>query len=287
LKFELESAVDFEEGRNMRWSLMIVALVVVSRVAVAAPIITFSGSVDGSGTLTVNSNSVSWSNLYFQTPTSVLINGTSWDPLAQPTLPLAGPLIPSDLSDYFVTTTVTSGRDLAVAEIVSNQVLIHFDDTPNGADNYQVQVGFTPKPPPIISPVATLHIVATIDGSDVLQISNSGATWIHKYWNNPSNVSLNGNAWDTVSDPTLPNSGATAFLPTDVDLSTVVFTKNAGRDTATYEVFPNYIDVFFADNPVGGDAYDVTLNFGSVPEPSSLVLCAASLMLVARGRSRR
>ena len=169
----------------------------------------------------------------------------------------------------------------------SHQVLIHFDDTPNGADNYQVQVGFTPKPAPIISPAATLHIVATIDGSDVLQISNSGATWIHKYWNNPSNVSLNGIAWDTVDDPTLPNSGATAFLPADVDLSTVVFTKSAGRDTATYEVFPNYIDVFFADNPVGSDVYDVTLNFGSVPEPSSLLFCSAGIIFVIRGRFAR
>jgi hypothetical protein len=241
----------------MRYSLALTILLALFRTASATPIITFSGSVDGSGTLTVNSNSVSWSNLYFQTPSSVLINGNAWDPASQPTLSLTGPLIPSDLSDYFASTTVTSGRDLAVAEIVSNQVQIHFADTPNGADNYQLQVGFTPKPAPTVTPAATLHIVADIDGSDVLQISNSSATWIHKFWSSPTNVSLNGNAWNTVSNPTLPNSGPTAFLPAGVDLSTVSFTKNAGRDTATYEVFQNYIDVFFADNPVGADTYDV------------------------------
>ena len=50
--------------------------------------------------------------------------------------------------------------------------------------------------------------------------------------------------WDTVNQPTLPDSGATAFLPAGVNLSSVVFSKNAGRDTATYQLFPDHIDVY-------------------------------------------
>jgi hypothetical protein len=120
----------------------------------------------------------------------------------------------------------------------------------------------------------------------MVQISNTGATWTHRFWSNPANVTMNGIPWDTVNEPTLPNSGATTFLPAGVDLSTVQFTKNEGRDTATYEVFPNYIDVFFADNPDGASTYDVTLTFGSVPEPPTLLLYLAPLFLLIRPAKR-
>ena len=245
---------------------------------------TFSGSVDGSGTLTVNPTSVNWTNLYWGTPTAVVVNGTAWNPSAQPTLALAGPLVPADLSNYFVTTTLNTGRDLAIAEIASNKLLIHFADTPDGPGNYNLSVTLTPKPAPVSSPSASIHVNAYIDGSDTLRITHTGATWIHTQWGNPSGVSLNSIPWDTVSNPLLPNSGPTAFLPAGVDLSTLQFTKNSGQDTATYEIFSDHVDVYFADNPIGGGIYDVTLNFGSVPEPATLSLLGIGTLLMMRRR---
>ena len=103
-----------------------------------------------------------------------------------------------------------SGRDVANAQIENGHLFIDFADTPNGADNYSIQVSFTPKPPPVVSPSATLHISANVDGSDVLHITNSSATWSHGFWGDPTNVTLNGTPWDTVNNPTLPNSGSTS-----------------------------------------------------------------------------
>jgi hypothetical protein len=126
-------------------------------------------------------------------------------------------------------------------------------DTQGGADNYSIAVSFDPKSAPVLSTPATLHITGNIDGSDLLRISRTGATWIHNYFDAPSNVTINGMPWDTVNNPTLPNSGATTFLPPGVDLSTVAFTKDAGRDAATYQLFPDHIDVYFADDPVDAE----------------------------------
>jgi hypothetical protein len=260
--------------------------------AQATPTITVSGSVDGSGVMEVDANSVSWTNVSFGTPTELLVNGNHWNPSTDPTLGIGGaPLVPSDLNDYFVSTDVLSGRDVANAQIEKGHLFIDFADTPNGADNYSIQVSFIPKPPPIVSPAATLHVSATVDGSDVLHITNTSATWSHGFWGQPTNVTLNATPWDTVNNPTLPNAGSTMFLPPGVDLSTVRFSENAGRDTATYQLFPDHIDVYFADTPVGASNYDVTLQFGSVPEPDGLwlsVLGAGALVIApAREALRR
>ncbi len=278
-----------DEGENMRKYAALVLALSVCPIARATQTITVSGSIDGSGIVAVGPTRVTWDPFDGATPTSLLVNGTSWDPAVNSTATLTGPLFPVPLSNYNVSTEVTSGRDLANAQIVGNQVLLYLDDTPDGPDNYSVQVSFTPKPPVTPSTFATLHITGNIDGSDVLEIYNTGATWVHEQWGNPTDVALNGMAWDTVDDPTITNSGATTFLPAGVDLSSVVFTKNGGRDTATYQLFSDHIDVYFADDPVGASAYDVTLSFGSnAPEPASLAtLAAGAVMLMARRRVRR
>src|SRR5271170_6650356 len=232
----------------------------------AATTIDVAGSIDGSGILQVNNNSVSWSNVYQPPPTSLTVNGTQWNPSANPTMNLTGPLLPPDsLSNYFVGTRILAGGDIANAQIVNGKLLIYFDYTHGGADNYHIKVTFRPRPTPVPSPSAALDVSGYIDGSDTLEIRTSGFTWIHNYWSDPIHVSINERPWDTVDDPTLPNSGATAFLPDGVDLSSVVFIKNKGRDTATYQLFPDHIDVYFGDDPDGAGFYDVRLSFGHKP----------------------
>ena len=109
-----------------------------------------------------------------------------------------------------------SAHAIINGQIEAGQLRIYIDDTNVGADNYSAEVAFTPRPPATPSPFAALHI----DGSD-LRLTNASATWIHKAWSPATNVQLNGITFDTVSNPVLPNSGATTFLPPGVDLSTV------------------------------------------------------------------
>ncbi len=44
------------------------------------------------------------------------------------------------------------------------------------------------------------------------------------------------------------------------------------NDLASLEIFADRTEIVFSDTPNGSDFYDVTVTFGSVPEPSTLVL---------------
>jgi hypothetical protein len=180
------------------------------------------------------------------------------------------PLLPTSLSGYRANVVKTSGRDSVAAEIVGDQLLVHVADTPNGDDLYTFQVVLSerPVPPP---PTVELRLQGFFDGSDRIVIDNTGATLQHLHWSPPAALSLNGVAWNASSDPHLPNSGVATFLPTPVLFGSGLFTKNAGRDLASYEIFDDRIELSFADAPVGAGFYDVTLRFAVVPEPSSLV----------------
>ncbi len=270
-----------------------VFVLVLSCFSVAADpvVLQFSGRVDGSGVAAVDATSATWTNYYYGTPDALTLNGLAWDPQTNPTLDASGsPLLPTDLSGYRANVTKSSGRDSVAAEIIGNQLLVYVDDTPNGDDLYQFAVTLTPQPPPPATPTVQLHLQGRFDGSDRIVIDQSGATLDHLQWANPTDLTLNGVAWDATSDPTLPNSGATEFLSAPVLFSSAEFAKNAGRDLASYEVFDNRVELIFADSPVGDDFYDVTLTFATVPEPASISLAAlamATIVLVTTRRQRK
>ncbi|HEY4311935.1 MAG TPA: hypothetical protein VGN12_20980 [Pirellulales bacterium] len=247
--------------------------------------LTFSGRIDGSDTIDVTPTQATWDHTYFGFPTGVDFDGQSWDPQTNTTLSDAGsPFIPSDLSDYRANVVQTAGRDQVAAEIDGNDLQIHLADTPNGDDLYTFQVVLTKEPPRVPTTQTLLHVQGTIDGSDRVVITNTGATLDHYFWGTPTSMSLNGVAWDPSVQPTLSNSGATTFLPNTVDLSSATFVKNEGRDLASFEVFNDHVDLIFADNPLGSSNYDVTLSFSSpVPEPGTAALAVSAILTTAWG----
>ncbi len=264
----------------------IACLALCSAASAAPVIVNFSGRVDGSGTAAVGTLAAAWSNYYFDTPSSLTINGLSWNPQVQPVLDASGsPLLPATLSGYRANVVRTAGRDSVAAEIVGNQLLVHVDDTPNGDDLYEFQVVLTERPatPP---PTVELRLQGMFDGSDRIVIDNAGATLQHLHWAPPTQLSLNGVAWDASLHPQLPNSGATEFLSTPVLFGSAQFTKNAGRDLASYEIFDDRIELIFADAPAGDGLYDVTLRFAAVPEPGSLALAGLAAVVLVLWRRR-
>ena len=101
-------------------------------------------------------------------------------------------------------------------------------------------------------------------------MSAAGARWTHRYWRWPEGpVVLNGRAWDPQVDPWLPNRGATAFLPADVDLSTAELVSRAGRDLVAFEPDADGLVVRFADDPNGAGVYELRLRFR--PRPRRMV----------------
>lgn len=230
------------------------------RPATAAPsVIEFRGAIDGSARIEITASSATWHHLDRQLPASpVHVNGIAWNPRAGRTLDNGGATKFLDESVDFslARLEVISARDTVAMIRSADRIMLHLNDTPNGAAEYRFRVVFTP-------PQATsLRIKARIDGSDTLHLSRDGARWEHKHWGPPSQVTINGRDWNPNRQPTLPNRDETAFLPLPVDFSTARIVHKNGRDTAVVMSDQDGATIHFADNPNGADDYEVIIAFG-------------------------
>jgi len=168
--------------------------------------IDFQGQIDGSDRIEVYPTQANWTHNLWKWPSEIYLNGVAWDPNAARDLYMPD-LIPADISRYSARVDLRNGRDVAVAEIREDHLLIHLCDTLGGSDFYDFQVVLTEKPDPTPSPFADLRIQGYMDGSDRLVLTDSVATWENRYWHAPDEISLNGAVWDLQSQLTLPNSG--------------------------------------------------------------------------------
>lgn len=244
-------------------SVAVIALFTARAGASQSYLLTFSGTVDGSDLVTLNGNTGNWQHKSFQFPSNVIIDGQAWNPKVQPNLTFASPLIPPSLSGYAIRIRRFQGRDTATAQIQGNKLQLGLSDTPNGADTYKFNVALIPEVKGPTATAATLKITANVDGSDELMIGKNGAAWVHRFWSQPSNVSLNGVKWDPASHHTLANTGPTQYLPAGVNFQNATIAQTKGRDIVGIDHFSDHVDVFFADAPVGADLYSVTLTFPS------------------------
>src|SRR5688572_26378507 len=159
-------------------------------------VLNVQGGIDGSDLIRVEPDRAIWVHRHWSSPTSVTFNGMSWQPQQQPILMPGGkPLIPSDLENYRASIIRTSGRDEITAEIKEDHVLIQVADSPDGGGLYQFQVVLSPR---LVtsSPSAELKVRGRIDGSGRLRIDANGASWLNRYYQAPSSLSLNGIVWN-------------------------------------------------------------------------------------------
>jgi hypothetical protein len=99
-----------------------------------------------------------------------------------------------------------------------------------------------------------LDIKANIDGCDVLHLSQTGAKWEHRLFQWPSDVSVNGNAWDITAQPTLSKTGLD-----DADFLSAKIVNRSGRDIIAMENSTRGLDIYFDDGPPGADAYEIQI----------------------------
>jgi len=224
--------------------------------------ITFSGEIDGTESIRINQSTASWTHLRRNWPASpVTLNGSSWDPQTTQALVLPSPALPSSLAGYQVRLSITTGRDAVGAWIEGNDLVILIADTPGGASSYDFTVVVSPSVA-IDSPnMVSFDIEGEFDGSDRIRLTPSGATWIHSYWGNPSNVAIDGTSWDLQQSSTFANSGPNAYLPATADLRTATIMQTIGRDPVAIDVQDSYVDIIFTDNPNSRDFYRVTVQF--------------------------
>lgn len=105
----------------------------------------------------------------------------------------------------------------------------------------------------------TIHIEATIDGSDIVTITAKGAHWEHKSWTPATDVRINNVEWDTQDRADLPSDGVLKFLSA-VDFSTAKVVSRSGRDIVAMERTDDGITIYFADAPEGSGHYTIKVS---------------------------
>jgi len=231
----------------------------------------FKGVVDGSDRIVITRQGAFWEHVNWGWPAAaVSINGTQWDPREKNYLTTTGAVafLPDAYSLEAVDLEPLQGRDVIALERTNHALVVYLDDTQSGAMTYEFKIHFHPvvseARPSGTAPTATLKIAANIDGSDVLKITPTEATWRHRAYAYPGGISLNGIPWDVRRTNTLANTGTNTFLPPGVDLSTARIVSRKGRDVVTMwaDADAKALLIHFADNPNGADTYELELSFG-------------------------
>ncbi|WDI42612.1 hypothetical protein [Bremerella sp. P1] len=107
----------------------------------------------------------------------------------------------------------------------------------------------------------SLRIVADVDGSDRLIISEQETLWVHRHWAWPTRVTINDAGWNPQGSPTLAEKVHRSLLNEPVDFASARMTVHQGRDTAALETFDDHIVIHLVDSPNGRSTYDVTVTF--------------------------
>lgn len=229
----------------------------------------FKGVVDGSDRIVITHQGALWEHVNWDWPAGVVtINDAQWNPREKNYLTTTGAVafLPETFSLATARLETIAGRDVVAMERTNGALIVYLNDTPSGAADYEFKIHFrlaseTPATA-ANSPAATLKIAAAIDGSDVLKITPNEATWRHRAYSHPWDVSLNGIPWNVRQTDSLVNAGTNIFLPADVNLATARIIQRKGRDLATMWAEADALYIHFADNPNGADSYELEIAFG-------------------------
>jgi RNA polymerase sigma factor (sigma-70 family) len=101
-----------------------------------------------------------------------------------------------------------------------------------------------------------LKISATIDGSDVLNITPAGAAWVHKAWLWPTGITINGVNYGPHERLRLRQIGLEG-----ADLSSAEVTNRSGRGTVAMEKTDSGIAIHFSDPQPGEAPYAIQISF--------------------------
>lgn len=231
--------------------------------------IDFSGLVDGSELIEITQAKAVWKHVNGQYPSAAaVVNQVKWNPRESAELPNEGAtkFLDGRVDFSQARLEVLEGRDIIARRNAEDRIVVYVNDTAPGEGRYRFRITFGKpagaiKPPPMAK-AATLRIRARIDGSDVLHIMHGEARWEHKQWSWPTQVTVNDILWKPENQPILANKKETQFLPETVDFASAQATQVAGRDTAFVVANEKGVTVYFADNAVGADDYEVLITFG-------------------------
>jgi hypothetical protein len=109
---------------------------------------------------------------------------------------------------------------------------------------------------------AVLAIHAEIDGVDEIVVTEARAELIHREWELPALIEINGDVhWAPGTTRILPNAGETRFLPDGVNFAKASVVKLQGRGEVRVVPALDRVTIELRDGEVGGDTYEVLVFF--------------------------
>jgi hypothetical protein len=126
-----------------------------------------------------------------------------------------------------------------------------------------------PVVPPLLAPVVEnrptvlpeLHIVAVIDGTDTVRISQHRGLWTHGDWQWPPLVRINNLAWNLKGNPSFDQVGTSNLFAEKIEFSTAKLTVKKARGKVELKTARDYIEIHFDDGPPGSDIYELLVSF--------------------------
>ena len=107
-----------------------------------------------------------------------------------------------------------------------------------------------------------LRLVALIDGTDDIELSNAQVKWVHVSWGEAKDVQLNGARWDVARTPVLKNSqGVTQFLSRLPTFAHTSVRKIRGGGTVTVVAEVEKAVITIEDGGLGADTYELEVTF--------------------------
>jgi hypothetical protein len=140
------------------------------------------------------------------------------------------------------------GRDQSEWFVITLQVEVQEDTNRSGrADSDEIVLSFQGR----------------IAGSDQIQLTQTEATWHHRFGDMPPEpVTLNGIPWNPREQATLKNEGKTRFLPLPVDFRSARLRRIQVRDTAALERRKDSVVIHVNDSlSTGGSRYEFQVVF--------------------------
>lgn len=100
--------------------------------------LTISAKVDGSGKFIIKKDQITYTHLHWGKPENVLIDGKKWENLDEPfkiSKEFSGAI---NLQKAKV--LKKKGRDVVAMEKDDDSLVVYFDDSPNGSDEYEIVI---------------------------------------------------------------------------------------------------------------------------------------------------
>ena len=101
-----------------------------------------AATIDGSDTFKITRDTAAWTHQAHANPSSVLINGVSWDLVQDQELKNsdATRFLPADVDFSSARVVSRKGRDVATAWGEKDALWVRFADNPNGSDDYEIEI---------------------------------------------------------------------------------------------------------------------------------------------------